>query len=86
MELNFNEPPEQLRGRNATGANIMREFLDELAKHPNRWAEYPMKIRSSSFHARYRRANPEYEFRIAINQITEKGKEWTLFVRFIGEE
>ena len=86
MELNFVEPPKLTRGRKAGTAGLMREFLTELANHPNKWAEFPEKVGSSTYAQRWKKVFPNYEYRLVNAKNPENQKQWTLFVKFIGED
>jgi hypothetical protein len=51
MELKFVEDNivEMLTGRGRRGQNLpWSEFIEELYKHPERWAEFPHKVNSSA--------------------------------------
>ena len=62
-------------------------FIEELYKHPNRWAEYPEGVVSPSGMYRQARKYADIDIRIAGGNLLPKHhpdkKLWTAYLRFV---
>lgn len=76
------------RGRGP--AKPYAEFIEELYKHPNRWAEFPEKISSSSSIATIRKRFKDIDVKMSGgNQLPvdhPDKKNWTLYLRYTPSE
>lgn len=93
MQLKFvsDEMVTELTSRgNRTKAIVWTEFIEELYKHPNRWAEFPHKVNASAsaYAATTRFKNIEVRLSGGNNlaKTHPDKKQWTVFLRFVPEE
>jgi hypothetical protein len=92
MEIKFvtDETIAELTNRGRRGNNLpWAEFIEELYKHPNRWAEFPYKVNTSA--SAYAPASKfkDIEIRVSGGNNLRKNhkdkKQWTVFLRFVPE-
>lgn len=92
MELKFVEDSivQELTSRGRRGHNLpWAEFIEELYKHPNRWAEFPHKVNASaSAYVNIERFK-NIEVRLTggnnLRKTHPDKKQWTVFLRFVPE-
>ena len=93
MELKFVEDKvvqSITRGRTGTIAPIVTAFIEELYKHPNKWAEFPIQISHTSQMYRIQKRFKDIEVRGTggNNKATNDPdkKDWTVYMRFVPSE
>ena len=59
------------------------EFFEELYKHPNRWAQFPYRVKNAS--SGYVQAKKYNGIECRVTRHVDSG-EWNLFFRFNQEE
>ncbi len=82
---------EELTNRGRRGSNMpWAEFVEELYKHPNRWAEFPHKVNASASAYANTEKFTNIEVRVSGGNNLAKNhadkKQWTVFLRFVPEE
>jgi hypothetical protein len=92
MELKFVEDSivELLTTRGRRGQNLpWTEFIEELYKHPERWAEFPHKVNSSATAYVHIEKFQNIEVRLTGGNNLAKThpdkKQWTVFMKFVPE-
>ena len=92
MEIKFVEDDivEMLTGRGRRGQNLpWSEFIEELYKHPDRWAEFPHKVNSSATAYVHIEKFKNIEVRLTGGNNLAKThpdkKQWTVFMKFVPE-
>jgi hypothetical protein len=91
MELKF-VSDEALAGL-TTGSRVKKimwtGFMEELYKHPNKWAEFPIKVNSSasaySAIARFAQVEAKLAGGNNLGKNHPDKKQWTVYVRFVPE-
>jgi hypothetical protein len=68
---------------------IWTDFMEELYKHPNRWAEFPVKVNSSASAYAQLKKFKDIEIKLMGGNNLAKNhpdkKQWTVFIRFTPE-
>lgn len=90
MKLKFVPDTEvQARDGRRNHLNKFTEFIEELYKHPNQWAEYPELINNSTtmYRMKERFDNIEVALRggnnLAVNHPDKKS--WTVYIRYVPD-
>lgn len=91
MKLKFVADEEIKRTyRRKSAAIDFTPFIEELYKHPNKWAEYPDKINNSTQAYRIRKQFNDIEVIITGGNNLAAGnpdkKLWTLYIRYTPSE
>lgn len=92
MKIKFvtDEVVEQLTTRGRRGLNLpWAEFIEELYKHPNRWAEFPHKVNASSSAYSQIDKFKDIEARVTggnnLSKLHVDKKQWTVLLRYVPE-
>jgi hypothetical protein len=92
MEIKFVEDNivEMLTARGRRGQNLpWSEFIEELYKHPDRWAEFPYKVNASATAYVHIEKFKNIEVRLTggnnLAKMHPDKKQWTVFMRFVPE-
>ena len=92
MQLKFVEDSivEELTSRGRRHDRLpWAQFIEELYKHPNRWAEFPHKINATA--SAYANINKFKNIEVRVTGGNNLGKnhpdkkQWTVFLRFVPE-
>lgn len=63
------------------------EFMEELYKHPNRWAEFPMPIANSTSAYRIKEKYADIEVTVSggnnLDADHPDKKSWTVYLRYV---
>lgn len=90
MQLKFvsDEIVEQLNHRKSGNRrHNWSEFVEELYKHPNKWAEFPDKVNSSAIAYSQSEKYKDVEVRVTGGNNLSKDhpdkRQWTVYMRFV---
>lgn len=76
-----------IRGPGRTSRYPWTEFIEELYKHPNKWAEFPMTVNSSVTAYRVREQYADIEVAVSggnnLPIDDPNKKEWTVYLRYV---
>jgi hypothetical protein len=87
MEIKFVTEEEIAQKRGRKEKYPWAEFVEELYKYPNRWAEFPMRISNSASAYRVPQRFKDIEMRVSggnnlANDHPDK-LEWTVYLKYV---
>lgn len=90
LKLKFVEDSEVNAGRGRRSSYDFASFIEELYKHPNKWAEFPEKIPSSNTAQRLKTQYKDIEVVTSggngLGLTNPDKKMWTVYIRYTPSE